>query len=453
MANRIERPLQRAPSFYELSWSSLPRLRSCAAIPVAAVLAIFSLPASATNGVNLIGFGNESVMMGGADLAVARDTSALNTNPAGLANISGSAFDLSLTVGRAFDISHSDILGNDDESIDNRVAGYGSLGYASRIADSRWIAGAAFLVQGGVGLVYRDLNTAFGTRDDIESFLTLPKLAAGLAWQGDNGLSVGLSVSAVYAKAEQKLFPDTSFFNPVNPAQSFFGFELEDADGVGYGVRLGLLYVVNERINVGAAYASKTELNLEDGRFISNFSALGLGKVMYRDARIDGLELPQEAGLGVAFRPSEDWLIALELTWIDWSGTFKEARVRASRPDNPLAPPTLTLIAPLEWNDQYVLAIGVARQLGERTILRAGYNYGRNPIPGRTLSPLINVIGEHHLAAGVGWKFRSGWSMDAGLEYQFENSERYTNPGLPFGPGAVERNHGIALHAMLSRRW
>ena len=42
-----------------------------------------SLPAMATKGINIIGFGTESTLMGGADTPVARDTSALNTNPAG----------------------------------------------------------------------------------------------------------------------------------------------------------------------------------------------------------------------------------------------------------------------------------------------------------------------------------------------------------------------------------
>jgi long-chain fatty acid transport protein len=32
---------------------------------------------------SLIGFGSESVAMGGADAVVARDTTALNTNPGG----------------------------------------------------------------------------------------------------------------------------------------------------------------------------------------------------------------------------------------------------------------------------------------------------------------------------------------------------------------------------------
>ena len=43
-----------------------------------------SFPSLANNGLNLVGFGSESLNMGGADVAVARDTTALNTNPAGL---------------------------------------------------------------------------------------------------------------------------------------------------------------------------------------------------------------------------------------------------------------------------------------------------------------------------------------------------------------------------------
>jgi long-chain fatty acid transport protein len=52
------------------------------AIALGAMTAAF--PSAASNGLTLIGTGTESVGMGGADVAVARDTTALSTNPAGL---------------------------------------------------------------------------------------------------------------------------------------------------------------------------------------------------------------------------------------------------------------------------------------------------------------------------------------------------------------------------------
>jgi long-chain fatty acid transport protein len=80
-----------------------------------APLLVFALSGSvsASNGLNLIGFGTESAMMGGADVAVARDTTALNTNPAGLSRLRGVALDTYSAGAYAIDVGHSDALGND----------------------------------------------------------------------------------------------------------------------------------------------------------------------------------------------------------------------------------------------------------------------------------------------------------------------------------------------------
>jgi long-chain fatty acid transport protein len=79
-----------------------------------------SFPAAATNGINLIGFGLESTLMGGADTAVARDTGALNTNPAGLAQIHGRAFDGFGTLLRTTDLAHKDALNDHTRTIVTR---------------------------------------------------------------------------------------------------------------------------------------------------------------------------------------------------------------------------------------------------------------------------------------------------------------------------------------------
>ena len=76
--------------------------------------------AVASNGLNLIGYGAESVAMGGADVAVAADTLALNTNPAGIARLGGHALDVHNAVAHALNVSHADSLGN-DQSVSNRL--------------------------------------------------------------------------------------------------------------------------------------------------------------------------------------------------------------------------------------------------------------------------------------------------------------------------------------------
>lgn len=68
--------------------------------------------AAATNGFNLIGFGAEAVSMGGADTVLARDTTALNNNPAGLEQLARPEFDGYMAAAFALDVGHADSLGN-----------------------------------------------------------------------------------------------------------------------------------------------------------------------------------------------------------------------------------------------------------------------------------------------------------------------------------------------------
>ena len=85
----------------------------------------------ATNGLNQIGFGTESVGMGGADIAVARDTSALNTNPAGLSQITNNLIDINGAIVYTKNIKHKDQFGNDVNNTADLPL-LGSIGYAKQ---------------------------------------------------------------------------------------------------------------------------------------------------------------------------------------------------------------------------------------------------------------------------------------------------------------------------------
>ena len=67
------------------------------ALPIVSGIAMSLLPiyALAANGFYLTGYGNESMLMGGADVAVARDAFAANNNAAGMTQLKGQAFDFS----------------------------------------------------------------------------------------------------------------------------------------------------------------------------------------------------------------------------------------------------------------------------------------------------------------------------------------------------------------------
>lgn len=413
------------------------------------LLGVFPFTALASNGLNLIGYGAESVAMGGADIAVAGDPLALNTNPAGIARLGPRALDIHNALAHAIDVSHADGFGN-DKSISNRFIPLAGVGYVSRPAGSRCAWGVAFFGQGGAGFVYDNLNTAFGTVDELSSLVRIARLSPGVGCETEGGLHVGAALALNHADIRQKIFPATS--DAVTFPVPFFGSDLKDAKGWGATVKLGVLAPVSETITLGATFTPKVKLPLRDGRLVSNQTAAGRGSVTYRDVEIDGLALPTELSLGVAWRPAARWRIAAELTWLDWSEAAARSTLTARNPDNPAAP-NLSVTSTLDWRDQFVLALGTAYDLDAQTTLYAGLNLARNPIPPAHLSPILAPVGERHLTFGFKHALGPEWSLSVATEYQFRHTVTYTNAELPLGANATERNESAALHTVFGRRW
>jgi long-chain fatty acid transport protein len=73
---------------------------------------------------------------------------------------------------------------------------------------------------------------------------------------------------------------------------------------------------------------------------------------------------------------------------------------------------------------------------------RAGYNYGKSPVPDDNLNPLFPAIVEHHLTLGYGLTFGQ-WGVNLAYEHAFENTQTNNNTNQqvnPFGPG-LEVSH------------
>ncbi|MBX3665461.1 MAG: outer membrane protein transport protein [Burkholderiales bacterium] len=415
----------------------------------ACVLVMTATPAFATNGLNLIGYGAESSLMGGADIAVARDAAALNTNPAGIARFRKPAVDVYGAGSYALDVGHGDLIGNNNLQVDEKLIGVAGFGYALPLQERDLVLGIGAFVQGGAGAVFNRMRTPFGTIDELSSQFGALKLTTGLAWRATESTMAGATLSLLYGGLRQDLFPATSAVTPGGP---FFGAALDRARGHGFGAKFGLMHQLTPAVTIGATYATKTRLPLGGGRLRLNMNAVGLGQVTYSDVSVDGLAFPQQAGAGFAWQLSERLLWSAKLEWSDWSAAVKTLTQTATGPDNPAAPAVVSQTQFLGWRDQTVLATGIAYALSARDTVFAGFNYGRSPVPAERSSPIINPIGEKHLTLGASRKLEGGYALYWGLEYQFRNTVHYNNPALPFGP-SVWREESLALHLMLGRRW
>lgn len=401
-----------------------------------------SLPALATNGINLIGFGAESTLMGGADTAVARDTSALNTNPAGLAQIQDRLFDGFGSLLRTTDLAHEDAL--NDQHADNRYTLLAGGGYAQSLENMPCTAGVGFFTQGGAGAVFKHINTVFGTNDEMSSLFGIAKITPGVGCQITDKLSLGASVSLVYASIEQKFFYDTS-----NAA--FAGFKNKGASAVRFGLKLGAQYKLNDAWTLGASYTEKTELPLTGGTAKFNFTGAGLGIVKYNNLSIKGFALPREFAIGAAFKPVDDLLLSAKVNWINWADAINDVTTSANDTNKTLAPQTIVAVSPQNWHNQVVYALGVAYSYDNLTTLYAGYNHGKNPMPEKNSNPLLAANLEDHITLGFARQLDETWKLTSGIEYLLPAKVTYDSQ--LFGNDAEVRNEGIFFNLMLSKRW
>lgn len=428
-------------------------------------------PAGATNGPQFPGFSGESAALGNSGMVAVADTSSMNTNPAAMSLIKGSRFDFTPVVAKA-NLQLQDSLGNDVRG-DQGFYIPGNIGFATRLAAvPRLTVGGGIFTQGGFGSEYNNVNTVFGTQDQASSFFRYFKAVVAASYEVTDKLSIGISPYLGYSDISLRLFPGTSFA-PLGPGgPTFFGLDIRDTcarnggygplgsdcpSDVVFGAKIGAMYKALPWLTVGATYSTPVRFNQTGGTANVNFTALGLGRVEY-DARIAGLKWPQQVDVSFAATPTDRLMLALTTSWLNWA-TLNDMEITLTNPRNTFAPAQVNQTIPFNWKDQVVIAVGAAytalsdEVIKDRLVLRVGYNYSNNPIPGGTLSPLAPLILEHRISGGFGYRFTPHWSWDSSVMYGLKNSETATNPNLPFAPGTTSSISGYLLYNTLSYRF
>ena len=160
---------------------------------------------------------------------------------------------------------------------------------------------------------------------------------------------------------------------------------------------------------------------------------LGVGKVSPFGAG-DGEDL---VGLGVAWRPAPSWVVAVDLKRYFWDHAIDTIEVVARHPNVEGAPSEIVMPFVFNWEDQWVAAVGVDYRLTPQLTLRAGYNYGEDPVPDATLTPLFPATTERHASLGFAW-LAGNRTYEFAVERAFAKDQTNSNPDPrvnPFGPG------------------
>ena len=396
-----------------------------------------AVAALATNGLYLTGYGAEALGRGGANLAVSDRTLGLNSNPAGIAQLQGDHFTASLSL-LAPTLEFENMV-NAPTAAKNRYFPLPAFGWVRSGTETRWAWGVGFIAQGGMGATFNDLNTFFGTRDQTYTQVRFMTLSPTVAYSFSEDAAIGATLNLGYADAAFRFFPDTSFFNTQNPQMSFFGPKMEGAGGLQTSLRVGAWWRPAPRWSLGAVYQTRTQSTFDNGTLSVNFGEMpGLGQKVVYDAEMDGFTFAAQAGLGTAVRLTDNWLLVVDLKRYFWDGAIDTIRVVGTDPSVAGAPSRVELPFVFNWKDQWILAVGNEWRMNDRVTLRAGYNFGENPVPDETLTPLFPATTEQHLSVGASL-LKGSVTYEFALEHAFNSSNTNNNPDPmvnPFGPGA-----------------
>ncbi len=383
-----------------------------------ALLLVFVLSPAvfATNGTNLIGVGAISRSMGGVGIAAPQDAiSATFANPAAMCfgpYCPGSQIDFDATFFMPdiqAKITNNFTGRSSKEDAEDNVFPIPAFGLSTPITEKLRFGLSAYGVS-GLGADYRDTglflpNVGPGNTDvpgEIKTELQVMKFSPNFAYLINDNFSIGLGIQVDYSTLD---------------------LGAGSSGGYGAGAKIGTIWKAHDMITIGATYTTPQKIKYKN--VID--TDCPQGSPCFEPTGDEDLELesPQEVGVGIAYEPIlGKLLIAVDGKWVNWSD--------AEGYDD------------FDWNDQYVIAVGVQFKPNKKLALRAGYNYGENPVDDHSgydptalvkvqdvVFPAANyeylrIIGfpaivEHHITAGIGYEVSNTFALNLGYMYALEN--------------------------------
>jgi long-chain fatty acid transport protein len=391
--------------------------------PVAALMAA-ALPALATNGMNMEGYGPISSGMGGASQAIEHGTAAMAQNPATLAlMVPGARVDVAL--GMLGPKVASSVPGAPTAESGGTSYIMPAFGYARRSGALTY--GIGVFAQGGMGTEYAGssffTNSAFGgSGKATRSELGVGRVLLPLAWQVTPEFAVGATLDFMWATLDMKMEASgamlgglvTSASGNLAAALPALGgapwARIDFSDGsdfsgeatsTGWAGKLGMVFKASPTVTLGASYQFKSSLkDMKTGAGGASMSATGGFLDTGRMTVID-FQWPTTWGAGLAWQATPALLIAADVKKLEWSAVMKDFKLRY---DSGGMGGSVSFALPQNWKDQTITNIGAAYAVNAQLTLRGGVNLADNPIPEAFVHPLFPATVEKHYTFGVGYK-------------------------------------------------
>lgn len=398
---------------------------------VALITAVVSTAAFATNGDNMIGVSPASRAMGGLGTGICLEpTDSIFRNPGWLGRQKG------------FNVSFGGILFMPHVKGRYKGSAFGDTGYQSSDADTftipeiaitnqindRIVIGLGAYGVSGMGVDYRDKDQRLAK---MHTSLQFMRIVPAIGYKVNDKLAIGGALHLAWGSLDMG-----AIMSADGNGNLADGLEMQwnagggQSQSYGIGASIGVNYKPLHNVCLGAYYQSPVKMKYKNV-FDSN------GDRNFEDLK---LEQPQEASVGVGFKPIPELKVGFDVRWINWSDAdgYKQ----------------------FKWKDQWVFAVGGEYKVTPRLALRAGYNYAKSPIREKNVTTTnlnnipdltqpfpdydvewFNLIGfpaiaEHHITLGFGYQFTENFTLNASYVHAFEKKVETTgtkcyanNPG------------------------
>lgn len=368
---------------------------------------------------------------GGAMAAESGDPlDAVEGNPAGLAGLDGRMADLGAAALGAFGSFQNSVDPN-GKLIGAGVLPLGAVG--GQIGASPWRLSLAATPDMLMRANWRYIDPAgtagvsYGSQS-VESEIIAVRSSVGVARPMGAHWDVGATLGLDY----NKNVLNSPYIFQQQPVLAGLKVLLQlHTVGLGWNGSAGLQWHPNNRLRMGAAWKSATDVETHgeaDGTASALFTALGVtASPLYSyNAEVDN-HFPWTLAMGGSWQANHRLLWDLEGDWTAWGNAFHQLPVKLTDGTNPVinsvaGSNALEDFVPLDWHDQATIRTGVETPIGERWTARAGYAYSSNPVPSSTLTPMTAAILRNSIGAGAGW-YAGHWRIDAAYQAQLPASE------------------------------
>lgn len=416
---------------------------------ILALIAAAPLAAQATDGYFANGYGMKSNGMGGAAIAVAQEPFGGAVNP-GAMSMLGNEWQL----GVSWFSPHRNAsrTGSDPANIDANVDSgsnnffipefgvnwkyspdlalgvtvYGNGGMNTNYPGGQIpVQSACGQFRQGQGAPYNLLCGSGNLGVDLSQLMIAPYAS----WQFMKGQSVGIAPIIAYQRFRAEglqAFDNPGFSSsPGNVTNNGY------ANSWGVGVRVGYMGQFTDQFAIGAAYASKINMGNFD-KYKGLFAQEG------------GFDIPSSFTVGMALRPTNQWLFAL-----DYERIFYDDAPSVNNPSNVIGfclPPPQgpgqrsnclggSNGAGFGWQNVDVWKIGVHYAMNDQWTFRAGYNHTDNPIRPQdvTFNILAPGVVKDQYSAGATYRIDKVSEITGAFMYAANSS--VTGPSLFVGFG------------------